>query len=582
MIRRIANGIMAAVLLTVMLFPIASEAKTPQWNVKISQTDYYAELNNANEFFLCNKKSIGTKVGTEYYMTYTVESVQADKWEQNGIAGTANPQEVFPYVTTENGNGGIYKYNAQNKMMIEGRTYFLKFVITEDGYRYRAAWAKDDKSGYFELTQEVGEVKTNLGYFGLFCGDFGLKGKLTRIHCYDKYGNDLGVQVRKGAGVTIGKEVPYKKDTTIPHSYTVKVENGTCLALSNQKRPTGDKVYMQYKVASATSRLDQTGVILTTGPKAYLPYTQGYMEFDEYGAEGEKLGNGSLLDVGAEYLYVFEKAKDTLHVTVQKTKNGKVSYIMFETTYGWYPDYVDLADYYSLWFSALESELNFVLTDFKCYDSNSNNLGLQCNQYIEITHYGEWEDYSGCEAVYYCQEDESMYALYADQSVKYKHGEEEQEGTYKVEEDVLSITVNKETKEYDYLYRYFQDTEGRRYQRLYTYKIVFDTGEGSDVESQTLSPQNGYAVMKPNDPTKEGNTFVGWQTIDGKDYQFGQMETESLTLYAKWEKEAYVSHGAEGHIDFTPYIAVGLGALLLVICIVSGVILLKRGKTNEK
>ena len=43
------------------------------------------------------------------------------------------------------------------------------------------------------------------------------------------------------------------------------------------------------------------------------------------------------------------------------------------------------------------------------------------------------------------------------------------------------------------------------------------------------------AVEEPNDPTKSGYTFIGWEDADGA-YDFSKPVTAPLTLTAKWEK----------------------------------------------
>jgi hypothetical protein len=78
-----------------------------------------------------------------------------------------------------------------------------------------------------------------------------------------------------------------------------------------------------------------------------------------------------------------------------------------DTTYGTYDKELK---YFSIWFGGSKEMLvNAVLEDFKCYDSNKNNLGIQSNKKeVTITHYGELEDYAGCEAMYYAKEDNSL------------------------------------------------------------------------------------------------------------------------------------------------------------------------------
>jgi len=68
------------------------------------------------------------------------------------------------------------------------------------------------------------------------------------------------------------------------------------------------------------------------------------------------------------------------------------------------------------------------------------------------------------------------------------------------------------------------------------YTVTFDSNGGSGVDSQSVS--YGAAVIRPEDPTKEGYTFDGWYTDDGifeNSWDF-DIDTVSgdMTLYAKW------------------------------------------------
>lgn len=65
------------------------------------------------------------------------------------------------------------------------------------------------------------------------------------------------------------------------------------------------------------------------------------------------------------------------------------------------------------------------------------------------------------------------------------------------------------------------------------FTVTFDSNGGSSIFSQTVI--EGSTVKKPENPTKEGYTFVSWQ-LNGKDYDFSTKVTSNLTLVAKWEK----------------------------------------------
>ncbi|WP_394883852.1 InlB B-repeat-containing protein, partial [Clostridium tertium] len=81
------------------------------------------------------------------------------------------------------------------------------------------------------------------------------------------------------------------------------------------------------------------------------------------------------------------------------------------------------------------------------------------------------------------------------------------------------------------------------------YKVNYDSQGGSpvaeeDVEFDTL-------IKKPTDPTKEGYTFGGWyKDVDCTipwDFDTDKMPSNNLTLYAKWNVNAYkVNYDSQG------------------------------------
>ncbi len=575
LVKRVVSCMLATIVFaTCFVTPVFAKQK-----VKVSDENYIVEMDRATNFYLYNKDTIGSEVGTEYYLTYTVESIEAEEFFQQGLLGSNNPAATWPYEKSEQG-GGLLKYNLGNKLLVEGNTYFYKFVITKDGYRYEVGYS-NDKTGdndYLDFEYEYGEVKTGLDHFGIWFADIGVTGRLIKVRCYDKNGNDLGIKVSPNAGATVGRETPFPKDTQVDHHYRLTLDNVNNIAISNRRKPTGDKVYIEYKVAKSDSLVWQNGIVLGNDPLATYPYLNGMMQYDAYEYDPEKVDNGPLLEKGAEYLMVFEKKQDYLDITIQKTLNGKVTYIEFSTTYG---TYQQEGEFYSIWFGdGPKFPVNAVLTDFKFYDSNKNNLGVQTNVSCGIEHFGELEDYAGCESIYYCKGNKSLYALYADKSLKYTAGKKTVDGVYHIEADVMIATMDSQKKEYDYLYQYFTDKEENIYERLNSCKVIFETGEGSAVETQVLNTDNGYMPMRPNNPTWDGNTFVGWYTIDGEEYQFDEIAVESLTLYAKWEETNWVDANVFDIAPYMPHIAIGVSALILAGAVVGGVFTVKRRKQD--
>ncbi len=116
------------------------------------------------------------------------------------------------------------------------------------------------------------------------------------------------------------------------------------------------------------------------------------------------------------------------------------------------------------------------------------------------------------------------------------------------------------------------------------YKVRFVPGNGAESFEQKCTMENGYRLEKPESPTMKGDKFVAWCTRDGKEFDFDQLVTESITLYAKWEKGGIIDYeqvtGDVKGVDFIPYLAVGLSAVITVGIITSCVLILKRRKPN--
>ncbi len=64
--------------------------------------------------------------------------------------------------------------------------------------------------------------------------------------------------------------------------------------------------------------------------------------------------------------------------------------------------------------------------------------------------------------------------------------------------------------------------------------VTFDDGTNKVAQEVV----NGEPVEKPADPVRDGYTFKGWQTADGKAYDFSAPVTSNLTLTAAWEAVA--------------------------------------------
>ena len=78
-----------------------------------------------------------------------------------------------------------------------------------------------------------------------------------------------------------------------------------------------------------------------------------------------------------------------------------------------------------------------------------------------------------------------------------------------------------------------------------TIKVHFETNGGSTVTDVTLYKEQ--AIPEFDDPTKAGNTFLGWyeDPAFGKMFNFATVISESVTLYAKWTDEVAIRYNTK-------------------------------------
>ncbi len=548
--------------------PMTADAE----EVKISNVDYNVSYEGAKDRFLCNKRSVGSEVGTEVYLTYTVDKVEKCETTQQGVVATGQPDKTYPYTT------GTMEYVSKKQILLEeGYTYFYKFAVTENGFEYVIIKAKDEESSYVKMINTTGKKTDPLEYFGLWLGGGEVTAKLSSVRCYDRNGNDLGVRFSKTSKVSCTKDVSYSKNVNLNHTYTVTVESKSNVSICSAKPTTSDTVFIEYKVKSSDTTASQTGALITHSPMDTYPYSSGKGTMI-YETMKEK-DDGKLLLEGAEYIICMEKTNNEFNVTVQCTYKGEKTIFSFPLVSG---QFEQKFNYFGLWWA--DGPVNCVLTDFKCYDSNNNNLGVQCNKSFAKEHVGEIEDYAGCEAIYYCKENDSLLALYEDQSLKYKVNGITKEGSYYIDDSkdkTMTLSYGEGKEAFSYLYKRITSEKGEVYHRLGTYTVSFVTGNDTKVESQLLTAENGYTVMRPKDPQTDGKTFESWVTQDGKTFDFDSVVTESITLYAKWEgediRQMMYAEQETTPVNYATYVSVGISAVILVAAVVGSVSLLRRG-----
>lgn len=553
-------------------FPVyATETITP------SKKEYTIEISDAACVYFGNEKKVDFTVGKKYFLTYTVDKVQKNKTVQSGMAVTTEPNQNYPYVS------GTMNYETKSLLMDEGYTYFLRFEMTEDGMQYIAAKAKDETDNYVQLPLDFAGAEPQNGYFGLWTGEGGkLTASLSHVRCYDEKGNDLGVYGATARGVMVIGDGMLDPNEDLQHSYEFSLKNARTVAISNSRRTTSNVVYIEYTVKNVEpTGITQSGVINTTVPTNAYPHgiSRGLLRYNSHATPEEC----KMLTEGASYVVRFEKTEDDFSAMIKRIVDGKVDYV---SCTGWDGEFTD-GGYFALWFGE-SSQLTADFVDVKCYDGDGKNLAIQTNQGVGITHHGNLEDYSECEAVYYCLKNDTFVSLDDEcNASKWVDGDESsQAGTYYINASKLYLTVGDETEEFDYVFESFTDETENKYLRLRDAKVRFVSGVigGEDIEQVTVTAKDGYKLTKPSNPSKKNNSFKGWCLGDGTEYDFDAVVTESITLYAKWEDGSgneYLATEVSGGINTAPVVAVGVSVLLTAGTVTASILVTKRRKQNE-
>lgn len=571
--RKVWKQILSAVFCLLLFFgtmTVQAEEK-----IKHSTVDYDAMFLNANQIYIGNQKAVDWKVGDKYFLHYTVTDVTENNTNQSGLIVTKDQSSTFPYE-----KGGMY-FGDKVSICEKGWTYLYRFEVTETGLKYVAGKAKGTESSYIQFPMTEGEIKTEGPYFGVWLAgtDGGtLTANLRHIRCYDEYGNDLGIYAPKAAKIEVSEMNPLDVD----HSYSFSVEDVGCLAFGNARYTKSDVVMLEYTVSNVKAEgVTQSGAEFTNAPTAYYPHQDdmGYLNFDV----NTKAKPTKLITEGANYLVRFERQKDGFYVMVKRTQaNGAVDYFSFTEFAGKYrKDY----GYAVMWIGE-ECGLTADFTNVKCYDGKGNNLAVQTNKDVEISHYGDLEDYKECIADYYCKKNKTIITLGQESviSIRAIDKSNDTEGTYSIGNGVIKLAMGEEKEEWTYAYEYIKDTDGNKYMRLRENKVTFksQTVNGEVLSTNVVSAETGWKIEKPQDPSGENGKFLGWVDGSGKKYDFDNIVTESMTLYATWdgEQEWPVLQSLVGGLD-TAVVVTTIACVLLIGGTTAGIVLFvrKRGKS---
>ena len=107
--------------------------------------------------------------------------------------------------------------------------------------------------------------------------------------------------------------------------------------------------------------------------------------------------------------------------------------------------------------------------------------------------------------------------------------------------------------------------------------VSFEPNGGTAVPDQTV--QYGEAVLRPDNPVREGYRLTGWYTdIDLQDpWDFDTDRVEgNMTLYARWEQLGADGPSGEGEDGSLLWLWILLGLTLLILATVAAFLLLNR------
>lgn len=549
-------------------------------DVKITDKEYAVTIDGASNLFMSNEKPLSGKVGSVMYLTYTVEEVTSNFAVQNGIAAARDNESEFPYAKE-----GTMRFDDESVLYDKGYTYVFRFERTKNGLEYECAKLKGSETVEINFKHNTQASKDDdYTYFGVWttCGTKPerVRAVLNHVRCYDENGNDLGIHFNNKTGYKNDKlNKLFDVHPVIKSSYSFEVDDISNLAISNRYAYTGDVLYMEYEVKNvAKDNSAQHGAIATGSPNSTYPfqYGKGLLRLNVYD-ENTKAEDKLLLQEGAKYFICMVKESESFIAYVQCTKNGKTETSTFTNQSGVYNEKYP---YYGLWF---DGKISATFENFKCYDAKGNSLGIQVNKLgVQLSHHGETENYSKSQAVYYCKEQQSLIELTDKKNAEVTTKGVKSSYTYNIQDSTILYLMSGEGKTaYKYNPLMIKDESGNTYKRLGETKVRFVTGE--ETLEVVVTAKNGYRVEEPEKPVQDGKTFKGWYRGDDTAFDFSEIVSETITLYAKWEDgdgNVYlaVDQEVKHTVDKAMVISVVASVVLAAGAVAGGVVIVRRKK----
>lgn len=384
----------------------------------------------------------------------------------------------------------------------------------------------------------------------------------------------------------------------VDNCYDFTVTNGWNVTISNLQATDSHVVYMEYEVGTVSQDKTYVTSLFASGSPNVIGDEGVGKCYSRYVAHQNS--GSPLLVSGAKYYICFVDREDKVEFFVQRTLNGKSEQIKFPVEHK--TDRFDYK-YFTISFGEyLQNKITCEFKNFKCYDEQGRDLGVQFNKHnsqTEIRRKGLQSDTTVFKAAYYCDEKPELGMIVLGENGKgYRDLQGKKEefnyAVYGQGEEPASLHLGfKSGKEiFDYQYVIMTDSEGNKFNRINDVKVTFDNDGVTEVH--TLSHKTGYRITEPEAPTKKGTKFTGWYLGNGEKFDFNSLVTESITLYASWEdgpefeelEDAIISTGANTQakkLSSTAKVMIAsVSAITIVGCAICGILILRKKNYANK
>lgn len=376
-------------------------------------------------------------------------------------------------------------------------------------------------------------------------------------------------------------------------AYKVTLNDVNEVFIGNEKKVSGEvgssKICLIYTVEKCkrTQSNELVGFIATSDATVQHPYTalNGMLRT----SGGDK---NDLFTEGYTYFFYFERTENGIDYLAYKTNGKRAERMNF---YGGLGPNDATWNHYGIWFRNFDGYgVSAVLTNVRCYDGEYIDRGVICTPAAgtsTIEYSGEIGDYSKRSGTYYCEETKELLVL-DDANNIYKidaEGVKQTAAKFQIFNKNHMIVSGKDGKEvYECSSMHLKDEDGNTYRYLNNNaKVTFVTGEETFVVKPTL--ENAYRVQEPKAPTKEGNSFKGWYLGDATEYDFNNVVSKSITLYAKWQDgdgNEYLAvdtpiNNQEKGFELGPVVAITASVLIEVLAVVACVMIIRK-KVGKK